>query len=224
MKRFGDDVVREAGGVVVWVIVVAAGGGTRFGRAKQFEFIGTTTVLGRSVDTARRAADGVVVVLPSGIEWDGPTDVRTTVGGATRSESVRAGLALVPENAEIIVVHDAARPVASDALYRAVVDAVRSGADAAIPALAVSDTLKRVDGDRVVTTVARDELVAVQTPQAFAAAPLRLAHADGLETSDDAAAVEASGGVVVVVAGEPTNIKITLPDDLVVARAILEQR
>ena len=216
--------VREADGVVVWVIVVAAGGGTRFGRAKQFESIGATTVLGRSVDTASRAGEGVVVVLPAGTEWKAPTGVRTVVGGATRSESVRAGLALVPDDAEVIVVHDAARPVASEALYRAVVDAVRHGADAAIPALAVSDTLKRIDGDRVVTTVARDGLVAVQTPQAFAALRLRGAHANGLETTDDAAAVEAAGGVVVVVAGEPTNIKITLPDDLVVARAILEQR
>jgi 2-C-methyl-D-erythritol 4-phosphate cytidylyltransferase len=142
-------------------------------------------------------------------------------GGQTRSESVRAGLAAVPADVEIVVVHDAARPLASAALFAAVIDAVRAGADAAVAVMPVTDTVKRVDGTRVVQTLDRSELVAVQTPQAFKAEILRKAHAAGDNATDDAALVEAVGGTVVVVPGEATNIKITTPDDLRVAEALL---
>jgi 2-C-methyl-D-erythritol 4-phosphate cytidylyltransferase len=112
-------------------------------------------------------------------------------------------------------VHDAARPFAAPALFEAVVAAVRAGADGAVPGIPVSDTIKRVVGGAVVATLDRDELVAVQTPQAFAAAALRRAHADGAaEATDDAALVEATGGRVVVVPGDPANTKITLRADL----------
>jgi 2-C-methyl-D-erythritol 4-phosphate cytidylyltransferase len=144
-------------------------------------------------------------------------------GGPSRSESVRAGLAAVPPEAEIIVVHDAARPLAPAALFQAVVDAVRAGADAAVPALPVVDTLKQVDGGRVVATVDRDGLVAVQTPQAFRAAALRAAHAAGGVASDDAALVEAAGGSVVVVPGDPSNLKLTTPEDLAQAAWVMRE-
>jgi 2-C-methyl-D-erythritol 4-phosphate cytidylyltransferase len=200
--------------VSTWGIVVAGGTGSRFGTAKQFESIGAARLVDRAVDAAATACDEVVVVLPEGCAWDGVPVAAAVVGGASRSASVRAGLAAVPESASIVVVHDAARPLASPALFDAVIGAVREGADAAVPALPVPDTVKRVDGDRVVETVARDGLVAVQTPQAFRAGALRAAHDAGHDDTDDAAAVERQGGRVVTVAGEPWNRKVTERDDL----------
>ena len=137
---------------------------------------------------------------------------------------MRAGLAAVPEAAEIVVVHDAARPLATDDLFAAVIDAVSSGADGAIPGVPVSDTIKRVDGRHVVETVDREHLVAVQTPQAFRAGALRAAHAHGADATDDAAVVEADGGKVVIIDGESTNVKVTGPEDLALVAAVLAQR
>jgi 2-C-methyl-D-erythritol 4-phosphate cytidylyltransferase len=196
---------------VVWTIVVAAGAGHRFGSPKQFEMLGDRRVVDWSVDVARAASDGVVVVLPPG---HGGVE-----GGTTRSESVRNGLARVPDGADIVCVHDAARPFASSTLFTRVIAAVEEGADAAIPALAVADTIKEIDTDGVVVrTPQRDRLVAVQTPQAFRAASLRAAHKHGGDATDDAALVEAIGGRVVVVEGDPENRKLTVPDDLEWAR------
>jgi 2-C-methyl-D-erythritol 4-phosphate cytidylyltransferase len=205
----------------VWGIVVAAGRGDRFGAPKQFCELAGSRVVDRSVRGASSVCDAVVVVLPSGCDWDGPPVQAVVAGGATRAESVRAGLAAVPEDADVVVVHDAARPLASADLFRAVVEAVRGGADGAVPAVAVPDTMKRIDGDRVVETVDRTTLVAVQTPQAFAAPALRTAHASGGDASDDAALVEAAGGLVVVVPGAPENLKITTTADLAVAATLL---
>ena len=101
--------------VSTWAIVVAAGSGSRFGAAKQFARLGRLTVLDRAVAGAREACDGVVVVVGDDAQWQPPDGVRCAPGGATRSDSVRAGLALVPTDAEIVVVHDAARPLASRA-------------------------------------------------------------------------------------------------------------
>jgi 2-C-methyl-D-erythritol 4-phosphate cytidylyltransferase len=207
--------------VRTWAIVVAAGGGARFGGAKQFVTIGGISVVDRSVGVARDACDGVVVVLPADSSWDAPAGVLLAVGGATRSDSVRAGLAVVPDDADVIVVHDAARPLASRVLFDRVVSAVADGADGAVPGLAVSDTVKRVSDGQVIETVSRDGLVAVQTPQAFRASALRAAHQVGAVDTDDAALVEANGGTVVVVEGERRNIKLTLPEDLEVAEALL---
>lgn len=202
----------------VWTIVVGAGSGSRFGAPKQLADLGGRRVLDWSLDAARATSDGVVVVLPGELaQAEGGV-----VGGATRSESVRNGLAAVPDEADVIIVHDAARPLASTALFHAVIEAVVAGADAAIPALPVTDTLKRVEGDLVDETVDRAGLVAVQTPQAFRAAALRAAHAGGVDASDDAALVEATGGKVVVVPGDPRNRKITTPDDLRIATALLD--
>lgn len=207
-----------------WAIVVAAGSGARFGGPKQFQSAGRERLVDTAVRTASRCTDGVVVVLPATAEWDGPPVAAAVAGGATRAASVRAGLAAVPMTAEIVVVHDAARPLAADALFAAVIDAVRDGADGAVPGLAVADTIKRVDGCRVVATVPRDELVAVQTPQAFRAASLRAAHGTNGDGTDDAALVEADGGTVVIVAGDPANVKVTGPEDLALVEAMLAQR
>jgi 2-C-methyl-D-erythritol 4-phosphate cytidylyltransferase len=204
-----------------WAIVVAAGGGSRFGGAKQFAPLGDSTVLDRALCVARDACDGVVVVLAPDSVWRPPSGVAAATGGATRSDSVRAGLAHVPGRADVVVVHDAARPLASRVLFLRVIDAIRAGADAAVPALAVVDTVKRVRDDHVIETIARDGLVAVQTPQAVRASALRDAHASAAVDTDDAALVEAAGGRVVVVEGEARNLKITRAEDLELARDLL---
>ena len=204
-------------------IVVAAGSGARFGSAKQFATLAGTRLVDIAVDLASRHADEVVVVLPPGRAWDGAPVAACVPGGAQRSDSVRAGLGAIATDTDVVVVHDAARPLASPALFDAVVAAVRAGADGAVPGLPVTDTIKRVEGDRVVDTVDRSALVAVQTPQAFRAEVFRRAHASGADATDDAALVESVGGTVVVVPGEATNLKITGARDLVVAAALLEE-
>jgi len=207
--------------VSLWTVVVAAGNGLRFGSDKQSADLGGVSVLERSVATASEVSDGVVVVVA-----DGRVDevrqivgaqavVEVVSGGSTRSESVRAGLALVPEAVEVVLVHDGARPLASLAVYERVVAAVRAGADAVVPAVAVSDTLRSTSG-----SLDREGVMAVQTPQGFSAAVIRAAHAAGGDATDDATLVEANGGTVVVVDGEADNIKITRPVDLEVARRL----
>lgn len=220
----------------MWAIVVAGGSGRRFGGRKQFLPLAGHPVASWSVRAARAVADGVVLVVPApGPDGDDPSvpapgstgedafgATRVVTGGATRAESVRAGLAAVPADAAVIVVHDAARPLAGPDLFTAVIDAVLSGdADGAVPVVPVSDTLKRVDADRVVATVDRDGLRAAQTPQAFAAEVLRAAHADGGEATDDAGLLEAVGRTVAAVAGDPRNVKLTRPEDLALAEALL---
>ncbi len=210
----------------VWCIVVAGGSGARFGRPKQYEQLGPERILDRSVAVAGSACHGTVVVVPAGdVAAESAHFEHVVAGGASRSESVRAGLAAVPESATVVCVHDAARPFATSQLYERVVAAIDAGADGAIPGVAVTDTIKVVDGDGVVCdTPPREALRAVQTPQAFRAVVLRRAHADGGEGTDDAALVEAAGGRVVVVEGETDNRKITHPDDLDWARARLAAR
>jgi 2-C-methyl-D-erythritol 4-phosphate cytidylyltransferase len=199
----------------VWTIVVAGGSGQRFGAPKQYEHLGHARVVDHARAAAAAASHGVVVVVPSA-DADREGGV---AGGSTRSGSVRNGLAAVPPEATIVCVHDAARPFALPELFRAVIAAVHRGADAAVPGLAVTDTIKRIDAaGRVIDTLPRAELVAVQTPQAFRADVLRAAHATGGDATDDAALVEAAGATVVVVPGDPENRKITTPDDLAWAR------
>jgi 2-C-methyl-D-erythritol 4-phosphate cytidylyltransferase len=124
----------------------------------------------------------------------------------------------------VIVVHDAARPLAGRDVFERVVAAVRAGADGAVPGVPVADTVKRVRDGVIVATVPRDDLVTVQTPQAFRAAALRSAHAGEPEGTDDAAVVEAAGGTVVVVTGATDNFKITTPEDLERAATVLATR
>jgi 2-C-methyl-D-erythritol 4-phosphate cytidylyltransferase len=205
----------------VWAIVVAAGSGSRFGAAKQYLPLGGRRVLDWSLEAARAAADGVVVVVPPDRAGDAePLADAVAAGGDTRSASVRAGLAAVPDDAEVVVVHDGARPLAGVPLFAVVVAAVRDGADAAVPGVPVADTLRWRTGG----VADRDGLVAVQTPQGFRAAALRAAHAGGGEATDDASLVEAAGGKVVVVDGSAQNLKITNPHDLAVAEALLRER
>lgn len=198
----------------MWAVVVAAGSGERFGARKQYAALADRRVLDWSLAAARRSTDGVVLVVPPDRAGDDePVDAVVT-GGATRSASVRAGLAAVPPDAAVVVVHDAARPAASAALFEAVIAAVRAGADGAVPGVPVVDTIKRVHDGRVVETLDRRELVAVQTPQAFRASVLRAAHAGGGDATDDGALVESAGGRVVVVPGDPDNVKVTSRADL----------
>jgi 2-C-methyl-D-erythritol 4-phosphate cytidylyltransferase len=213
----------------VWAIVVAGGSGSRFGGStpKQFLDLGGLRVIDWALAAAGTACDGVVAVLP--VDWLGailPPGIAAVAGGSSRSESVRAGLAAVPVEASVIVVHDAARPMADPALFERVVAAVRQGADGAVPGVAVPDTIKRVDpsGGEVLETLERAELRAIQTPQAFRADVLRRAHAGWGEATDDAALVEAAGGRVVVVEGDSGNLKVTGPDDLARAEDLLVRR
>ncbi len=222
----------------MWAIVVAGGTGSRFGRPKQFLPLAGVPVVARSVCGARSVSDGVVLVVPAGdptppdpaLDLPRPGDTGAAAfgascvvaGGATRAASVRAGLAAVPDGAAIIVVHDAARPLADPVLFAAVVEAVRAGGvDGAVPVVPVADTIKRVAGDRVVATLDRADLVAVQTPQAFAADTLRRAHRDGGEATDDAGLLEAAGLVVGTVPGDLRNLKLTRPEDLSLAEALV---
>lgn len=131
----------------------------------------------------------------------------------------------MPDDATIVCVHDAARPLASPAVYERVIAAVAAGADAAVPGIPVADTIKVVEANgTVVATPDRSTLVAVQTPQAFRASVLRAAHAGGGDATDDAALIEQAGGTVVVVEGDHLNRKITLPDDLEWARREMGER
>jgi 2-C-methyl-D-erythritol 4-phosphate cytidylyltransferase len=198
-------------------VVVAAGSGTRFGAQKQFLLVDGETIAARSVAAARAACDLVILVVPRGYDGAGEGADVIVTGGDTRAASVRCGLAKC-EDVELVIVHDAARPNATPELFRAVLTALNAGADAVIPGLPVADTIKRVrvaQGATVVAeTLAREELVAVQTPQGFRRAVLEKAHASSADATDDAGLVEASGGVVVVIPGEATNIKITHARDL----------
>lgn len=211
-----------------WAIVLAAGRGRRFGgeMPKQYLPLGDRRVLDWSLDAARASTDGVVLVVGADRREDPePLADAVVVGGAERADSVRAGLAALPTDCEIVLVHDGARPLASPDLYAAVIEAVAGGASGAIPALAVTDTIKRVDADgRVLETVPRSDLVAVQTPQGFRVDVLRRAHAHGGDATDDAALLERNGDVVVVVPGETENLKITRPEDLPAATASIIRR
>ncbi len=195
--------------------------------------LGGRPVLEWAVAACRPCSAGVVLVVPAapgGHDRHGADAVVT--GGATRAESVRCGLAAVPPEADVIVVHDAARPLASPALFDAGSMRRRGrrggggGADGAVPGIPPSDTIKAVDeSGRVTSTLDRATLVAVQTPQAFRAAVLRRAHEHAPSSAtDDAMLVEALGGTVQVVPGEPGNLKITGPDDLEAAERLLAAR
>jgi len=207
----------------VAAVVVAAGQGQRFGGPKQFAVLNHDTVTAHSVRAARSVAERVVLVVPQNYQGNGEGADVVVVGGLTRAASVRAGLEECGD-ADVIVVHDAARPMATSSLFASVVDAVTAGADGAIPGLPISDTVKRIRHDSTLLvvdeTVERLELVTVQTPQAFARDVLIRAHANGDDATDDAALVEALGGRVVVVAGEVDNVKITVPGDLARAASI----
>ena len=177
--------------------------------------------------------DQIVIAAPPG--WEEPsilvaeeivaTKVHSTVtGGDTRSDSVRLALEAVPGEAAAVVVHDVARPLVPEDVLERVLTALGEGWDGAVPTLPLADTVKRVEGDQVVETLARDELVAVQTPQAFVAAVLQAALAgDVSDATDCSSLVEARGGRVKAVAGDPRLLKVTDEDDLALVESWLEQ-
>lgn len=214
-------------------IVLAAGGGERLGleRPKAFVELAGRPLVAHAVRGALAcpAVTLVVVAAPAGgedlahaiVEPLGAHAVVT--GGATRQASVRAALTLVPAEAGAIVCHDAARPFATPELFASVLAALVD-ADGAVPVVPVPDTVKRVADGLVLGTEPREVLALAQTPQAFRAAALREAHAraerDGVEVTDDAAALERAGFRVRTVPGDPANFKITTPEDLARAEAI----
>jgi 2-C-methyl-D-erythritol 4-phosphate cytidylyltransferase len=198
--------------------VVAAGSGTRFGKPKQFEPLHDRRVVDWSLVVARELTDHVVLVVPADRVGDHePLADVVVAGGTTRSASVRAGLAVVPENATHVLVQDAARPVPVVDTWRRVIGALEHGAAAVVPVVPVTDTLRERDG----ATVDRDKFVSVQTPQGFRVDALRAAHADGGEGTDDISLAEAAGAKVVVVDGDPTNIKVTDVSHLAMAELLV---
>jgi len=214
--------------VSVWAILVAAGRGERLGldQPKAFAKLGEDPLLAeplRRLDDSDWV-DAIVVVAPPG--WEEPSILLAeelgcgkvsacVTGGERRADSVRLGLAEVPGDAVAVLVHDAARPLVSEAVIERVLAPLAEGWDGAVPGLPVSDTLKRVGSDgAVLETVARDSLYTVQTPQAFPADVLRRAVARGGDATDCAGLVEASGGRVKVVPGDPLLLKVTTADDL----------
>ncbi|HTZ06091.1 MAG TPA: 2-C-methyl-D-erythritol 4-phosphate cytidylyltransferase [Gaiellaceae bacterium] len=212
----------------VWAILVAAGRGDRLGldQPKAFARLGEDPLLAEPLRRLDDCAwvDAIVLVAPPG--WEEPAillaeelgcgKVSACVpGGETRADSVRAGLAEVPEDALVVLVHDAARPLLPEEVVERVLAPLSEGWDGAVPGLRVADTLKRVGGDGTVAeTVPRDGLWAVQTPQAFVAETLRAAAAAGGDATDCAGLVEARGGRVKVVEGDPRLLKVTTADDL----------
>jgi 2-C-methyl-D-erythritol 4-phosphate cytidylyltransferase len=221
--------------VSVWVVLAAAGSGERLAadRPKAFVRLGDRPLLAESLERLDRSEwiDEIVVAAPPG--WEEPAILLAeelgcskvsacVTGGDTRGESVRLALAEVPQQAAVVVVHDAARPLVDDAVLERVLAALNEGWDGAVPALPVSDTVKRVDGDRVVETLDRSRLRVVQTPQAFVDSILREAYAgDVAAASDCASLVEARGGRVKVVPGDPRLLKITDDADLGRVEALL---
>lgn len=220
----------------VWAILVAAGRGERLGdeRPKAFARLGDRVLLAESLERldASRWVDAIVVVAPP--EWEEAVIVlaeelaagkvaASVTGGATRADSVRAGLAEVPEDAAVVLVHDAARPLLSDEVIARVLQPLAEGFDGAVPGLPVADTVKRVEGGVVVETLDRTELVAVQTPQAFVVPALRsaLARDESSRATDCASSVEARGGRVKVVEGDPRLLKITTAADLALVESWL---
>lgn len=212
----------------MWAVLAAAGSGERLGadRPKAFVRFRDQPLLAESLKRLDDSdwIDAIVVAAPSG--WEEPaillaeelgcSKVSSCVtGGATRGESVQLALGEVPADAAVVLVHDAARPFVDDGVIERVLTALNEGWDGAVPGLSLPDTVKRVEGGRVVETLNRDELRAVQTPQAFVAPVLRSAfEGDVSGASDCASLVEARGGRVKVVDGDPRLAKITDAADL----------
>ena len=212
----------------VWAILVAAGRGERLGldQPKAFAKLGEDPLLAEPLRRLEESewVDAIVLVAPPG--WEEPAillaeelgcgKVSACVpGGETRAGSVRAGMAEVPAEAVVVLVHDAARPLLPEAVIERVLAPLSEGWDGAVPGLRVADTLKRVGPDGAIAeTVSRDGLWAVQTPQAFVADVLRAAVEAGGEATDCAALVEARGGRVKVVPGDERLLKVTTADDL----------
>jgi 2-C-methyl-D-erythritol 4-phosphate cytidylyltransferase len=224
------------------VLVVAAGRGERLGGEgpKALRLVGGVPMLVLAVKavSAARCVRHVVVAAPEDsvertrallVDQHGTAVLHVVAGGADRPASVRAALDVVPPDLDVVLVHDAARPLAPSALADAVAAAVGRGAVAAVPGLPVVDTVKRVEDDRVVATLDRNVLRAVQTPQGFRREVLERAHREHrvggeVEVTDDAGMVERLGVEVEVVPGHEHAFKVTRPIDLLLAEALLAGR
>ena len=212
----------------VWAVLAAAGRGERLGsdRPKAFARLGDRPLLAESLERLEDSdwIDAIVVAAPP--EWEEPAILlaeelgagkvgSVVTGGASRSESVRLALAEVSDDAAAVLVHDAARPLVPEDVIERLLAPLGEGWEGVVPGLPVSDTVKRVEGDRVVETLPRAELVAVQTPQVFVASVLREAlGGDVSGASDCASLVEARGGRVKVVVGDRRLLKVTSAEDL----------
>ncbi|NCD26717.1 MAG: 2-C-methyl-D-erythritol 4-phosphate cytidylyltransferase [Deltaproteobacteria bacterium] len=222
----------------LWTILLAAGQGSRLapatgGERKQFLPWKGLPLYWHSIQTLAAVPDmaGIVAVFPETELSERTAEITAlarrhspgvpvlaVAGGNRRQDSVRLGLAALPQNCGRVLVHDSARPFFSASLVRALLDGLTEGAQGVVPGIAVTDTIKDVDKDRVRATLDRSRLVAVQTPQLFPSAILRQVHAraetEDWRVTDDASMIELAGGMVRVVPGEITNIKITTPEDL----------
>ncbi|HEX6208149.1 MAG TPA: 2-C-methyl-D-erythritol 4-phosphate cytidylyltransferase [Actinomycetota bacterium] len=219
-------------------ILLAAGRGERLGgeRPKALLEVGGVSLLERAVRTvdAVPAIEGFVVTVPRGLEEtakseaaSSPRFLAAVQGGDSRQASVRLGLEALPDGFDVVVCHDVARPLAAPELFTAVLGALE-GADGAVPVVPVTDTVKRVAGGWVAETIPRHDLALAQTPQAFRRGVLEEAHraaeAEGLSVTDDAALLERAGRRVAVVSGDVGNVKVTTPEDLERAEAIVRIR
>lgn len=218
-----------------WAVLVAAGSGERLGadRPKAFVALGKRVLLAESLERldASPWVDAIVVAVPAG--WEEAAIVlaeelvvskvaAVVTGGATRSASVRAALDEVPDDALVVLVHDAARPLVGDSVIERVLAPLAEGYDGVVPGLTVPDTVKRVERGVIAEAVDRDGLVMVQTPQAFLAPVLRAAYSGDLgDATDCASLVERRGGRVRVVDGDPRLLKITTAADLALVESWL---
>lgn len=208
----------------VGAIVVAAGQGTRLGAGvpKALVPLAGEPLVVHAVRRVRACEQigPVVVVAPGDLLPDfagllSDFEVSVVAGGVERTDSVNAGLAALSPAVEMVLVHDAARALTPSSLFTDVIEAVRGGADAVVPGVAVADTIKQIDpAGHVVATLDRSVLRAIQTPQGFTRAALTAAHASGDLATDDAALVEKAGGVVRVIDGSPLAAKVTTEIDL----------
>ena len=221
---------------MVWAVLAAAGRGERLGsdRPKAFARLGGRPLLAESLERLEGSdwIERIVIAAPPG--WEEPsilvaeeivaTKVHSAItGGETRSESVRLALEELPREVAVVLVHDAARPLLPEDVIERVLAPLGEGWDGAVPVLPLADTIKRVEGDRVVETLPRGEHVAVQTPQAFLADVLRQALAGDVSGATDCASlVEARGGRVKAVPGDPRLLKVTDEDDLALVESWLE--
>jgi 2-C-methyl-D-erythritol 4-phosphate cytidylyltransferase len=215
----------------VWAILAAAGSGERLGldRPKAFAPLNDRPLVAEPLERldASEWVEGIVIAAPP--EWEEPCILvaeelaagkvaKAVTGGETRSESVRVALAEVPEDATVVLVHDAARPLITSEVIERVITALGDGWDGAVPVLPVADTIKRIDGDLVAETIDREGLVTAQTPQAFVAPALRDAFSTLQQTvtksTDCASIVESNDGRVRAVEGDPRLLKVTTPADL----------
>jgi len=210
------------------VIIPAGGSGERLGAKipKALVQLAGRTLIEHAVSQMAPIADQIIVAAPAGLEAQFQallgSEVTIVTGGITRTESVNAALKQVSEDSQYVLVHDAARPLASTDLARRIIRELQSGADAVIPGLKVADTIKRVNVDGFVTkTPNRAKLRAIQTPQGFTFETLRAAHKSQSEATDDAALVEELDIPVKVILGEDRALKITTPDDLIRANRFL---